>query len=306
MNEPVVPSVNQEAVAAPTTAGALLRQARQARGLHIAALANSIKVTPQKLELLETDRHDELPGNAFTRALAQTVCRFLKIDSTPVMALLPPPPGQGLDRMMHGLNEPFHSHPGRRAPKDLQFLKNPAVLGAILLLVAILGISLLPKNWFGSHLPDATVRVDGAAAPAVVTQTISPTMPPAGEAATLDPGIPLGTATSSIDAPPDSAIRIPDSAVVVPPVIEPPALAASEPDILRFSATATSWVQVTDRQGGSLLSRRLKAGESLAIEGTPPLRLKINNASAVRVSFKGRPVDLGPITSRGVARVELK
>ena len=53
----------------------MLRAARQARGLHIAALAASIKVTQRKLEALEADRYDELPDMTFTRALAKTVCR---------------------------------------------------------------------------------------------------------------------------------------------------------------------------------------------------------------------------------------
>ena len=43
------------------SAGALLREAREAQGLHIAALAASIKVAAAKLEALEADRFDELP-----------------------------------------------------------------------------------------------------------------------------------------------------------------------------------------------------------------------------------------------------
>ena len=80
------------------TAGRLLREARQAQGLHIAALASAIKVAPRKLELLEADRLDELPDATFTRALAQTVCRSLKIDAAPILALLPPPSGHRLEQ----------------------------------------------------------------------------------------------------------------------------------------------------------------------------------------------------------------
>ena len=83
--------------ASPTTAGGLLRAARQAQGLHIAALAASIKVPQRKLESLEADRYGELPDMTFTRALAKTVCRSLKIDATPVLALLPQLGDQGLD-----------------------------------------------------------------------------------------------------------------------------------------------------------------------------------------------------------------
>ena len=57
--------------AAPT-AGALIRAERERRGVRIENLAATLKVSPGKLEALEADRHDELPGPAFTRALAQT------------------------------------------------------------------------------------------------------------------------------------------------------------------------------------------------------------------------------------------
>ena len=76
----------------PTTAGGLLRAAREKQGLHIAALAAAIKVAPRKLDALENDRHDELPDATFVRALAQTVCRTLKIDPRPVLHMLPTPP----------------------------------------------------------------------------------------------------------------------------------------------------------------------------------------------------------------------
>ena len=41
---------------AATTAGAMLRQARQAQGMHIAMLAAATKVPQRKLEALEADR----------------------------------------------------------------------------------------------------------------------------------------------------------------------------------------------------------------------------------------------------------
>ena len=109
-------SDTQPLQSAATTAGALLRQARQAQGLHIAALAAAIKVTPRKLELLEADRYDELPDATFTRALAQTVCRTLKIDVAPVLALLPQAGAIALMPGKGGLNAPFHERPGRDEP----------------------------------------------------------------------------------------------------------------------------------------------------------------------------------------------
>ncbi|HYE38489.1 MAG TPA: helix-turn-helix transcriptional regulator, partial [Ramlibacter sp.] len=51
------------------TAGALLRDAREAAGLHVATLAANLKVPVRKLEALEEDRYDLLPDAVFVRAL---------------------------------------------------------------------------------------------------------------------------------------------------------------------------------------------------------------------------------------------
>lgn len=78
-------------VAAPqVTAGELLRQAREAAGLHVAALAVSMKVPVKKLEALEADRLDLLPDAVFVRALASSVCRTLKIDRSTSRRVLSP------------------------------------------------------------------------------------------------------------------------------------------------------------------------------------------------------------------------
>ena len=114
MSEPA----NAPTAAATPSAGRLLREARERQGLHIAALAASIKVTPKKLELLEADRFDALPDTTFTRALAQTVCRALKIDSAPVLALLPPPLHHRLDHVSQGLNAPFRERPGALVQRE--------------------------------------------------------------------------------------------------------------------------------------------------------------------------------------------
>ena len=107
------------------TAGGMLRQARQAQGLHIAALAAAIKVAPRKLEMLEADRFDELPDATFARVLAQTVCRTLKIDAEPVLARLPLPPQMNrLEHVTRGLNEPFRDRSGR--VEGLPFSNRPA------------------------------------------------------------------------------------------------------------------------------------------------------------------------------------
>ena len=72
-----------------TSAGALLRQYREAQGFNLEVLAHALRVAPAKLEALEANHLDALPDAMFARALALAVCRQLKVDAAPVLALLP-------------------------------------------------------------------------------------------------------------------------------------------------------------------------------------------------------------------------
>jgi cytoskeleton protein RodZ len=195
------------------SAGALLRQARMAKGLHIAAVATAIKVAPQKLELLEGDRIAELPGDAFARALAQTVCRYLQIDAAPIMAVLPAAPVHSLDRMGRGLNQPFHDGPAPRDTPAAQLLKNPVLLSALALVVAAVLVYALPKEWFSERL-QRTMR--SAPESGVVVQSL----PLPGAQTADDVGTVMGvgsTASAALAAP-----MAEPSAPPAPPASPPP------------------------------------------------------------------------------------
>lgn len=272
-----------EAVAGPATAGALLRAARERQGLHIAALAASIKVTPRKLEALEADRYDELPDLAFTRALAQSVCRALKIEAEPVLALLPKPAGVGrLEQVASGLQTPFHERSGRGADGEGLLLSRPAVWAPLLVLLAALVLYLLPTSVF-----------DPAPEPAPAAVTPPPAAEPSAEAASAAaPAAPVVETVHSAPAEEEAAS-------------EPARDAAPVASLLTLRAREPSWVEVRDAQGAVLLSRTLQAGETVGVDGALPLRATIGNAAGVSAAFRGEPLDLAPRTRDNVARLEL-
>jgi len=169
---------------AATSAGRLLREARERQGLHIAALAASIKVTQKKLELLEADRFDALPDATFTRALAQTVCRALKIDPTAVLGLLPPPAGYRLEQLGEGLNAPFRERPGVLVQRDTpSFALGWVFWLTTLILIASAVLYFLPSGWLGkagwrtlgAPAPPASAPAGAARAPS--TDSASPVSP---------------------------------------------------------------------------------------------------------------------------------
>lgn len=278
------------------TAGGLLRQARQAQGLHIAALAAAIKVAPRKLELLESDRLDELPDATFTRALAQTVCRTLKIDATPVLALLPPPRGHRLEQINVGLNAPFRERPGRLDPSDWESLMRPSVWGPALVLLAAAGLYFAPAGLF--KMPDITLPQLGANTPAAAPQEAA--APAAAEAAAEAAAV----SASAVPAAVETVFSAPDSALGAASSADP--AAAPVAGALQLRTSAECWVEVLDGRWQPLLSRLVQPGETIGLEGARPFRVKIGNAAVTQVVFLGKAIELAPFTRENVAKLELK
>jgi cytoskeletal protein RodZ len=102
-----------------------MRSAREKAGLHLAVLSVNLKVSIKQLEALEADQFQYLPEPVFARALAAKVCRFLKIDSDPVLALMPQmtnglKPLQIIEsdnrssNRLHRMDQPSGTHPKGR------------------------------------------------------------------------------------------------------------------------------------------------------------------------------------------------
>jgi len=290
------------------SAGAQLRAARERQGLHIAALAAAIKVTQRKLEALEADRYDELPDATFTRALAQTVCRTLKIDAAPVLAELPQLPSLALDLKGGRINTPFRERPGREDPGLRISAVRPLVwAGALLALGAVVlygwpagyGLSLLQR-----------VRPAVAAAPASAPEPVMPSAPSASEPvmamepAASAPGLAAQPAAGDTTSPVAAAVAPPTPVPAAAPPGAAPVAAGS--GLVQVRSMSSSWVQARDAKGQVLLSRTVVAGEAVGLDGALPIRLTIGNANAAQLNFRGQPVDLKPSTRDNVARLELQ
>ncbi|MEY2618014.1 MAG: hypothetical protein RL522_1016 [Pseudomonadota bacterium] len=206
-------SETAETVPEPLGGGALLRQAREQAGVHVAALAVALKVPVRQLEALEQDRLDLLPDHTFARALAGSVCRQLKADPTPILAALP----QGSPRPVSvspGLNEPFRPPGAAGAMGWRERLWRPPVLAALALLLAALTLIFLP----GQDSPDAPAA-PGSTRPQAEQPTVA--APPALGASqnmvveqvtpNLVPSVPALPAASaaSVPAPPSPPLAAP-------------------------------------------------------------------------------------------------
>jgi len=283
---------------AARTAGSILREARQAQGVHIAALAATIKVAQRKLEALEADRLEELPDATFTRALAQTVCRALKIDPVPVLALLPQPAGHRLEHVAEGLKEPFRERAGPSEPGDwLAALSSPAVWGVLAIIVLTAVVWLMPQHWLSTLRSASGMSAPAPDASATMSSTVVPTVtspePAASAPAAVAPATHVAEPAAPLASPPSVAASGGSTA---------PSPAAT----LRLRTIAPSWIEVHDARARVLVARLVEAGEALDIDGATPLRVKIGNARGTELVFRGQALDLTPSTRDNVARLELR
>ena len=272
------------------SAGAMLRAAREGRGLHIAALAAAIKVSPRKLEALEADRHGDLPDMTFTRALAQTVCRALKVDAEPVLASLPQAGDTlRLSQVGAGLNAPFREASGSRDPRDYTLLRRPMFWATLVVLLGALALALVPERWMSWRAASGSISKPSQVAPAAVVAAADP--------------VPTAAIAASVPVAPQ--IETVHSAPL--PVMDAAAAALTAPaGLLVIRTSAESWVEVQDGRGQTLLSRTVQAGEAVGLDGMLPLRVAIGNAAVTQITFRGQAVDMAASTRDNVARLQLR
>jgi len=214
----------------------------------------------------------------------------------------------------------------------------------ILFLLALLGLAAyLFVNWWlprsqgpidepSVSLPFAIESQIGAepasgATGSIVAPVVPSPVAPTAETpvAVTPPSAPETTAPASGTVPavvvgessqPNTA-RSPTGPFVVPgmtPAAAPAAEAeppspAPEPvpdNVVGFTVSAASWVEVRDADGNVALSATLQPGETRELQVSPPARIVIGNANGVTLSWQGQPVDLASHQRGNVARLTLE
>ena len=337
MTEVVVQSADQQTSNVATRqqaqggAGQLLRAAREQQQLSLQAVASTLKVPVYKLQALEEDHWDVLTDSVFTRSLALSVCRLLQIPPEPVLAGLPKHEAAKLASNPEGINAPFKE-------KSLRSLMSPsqdsgasnAIKVAAALLIAVaggVGLYVVPQWQTGQATDvDAVTAEEGSAqeplfmpnppaereAPATEQPAAAKADAPSAEAAVAvktptSAAEDKGSVTDAAAVAAAASPAVPAALPVAEPVAAKPAAAASNRHVLRFVASAESWVQVRDAQQQVVMEKILKAGD--VFEEAPtgrPLQVVVGNAGATKLEIDGTAFDLAAVAKNNVARFEVK
>jgi cytoskeleton protein RodZ len=302
------------------TAGDLLGAARLASGLSIDAVAQQLKLAPRQVRALEEDDYSHLPGRTFVRGFIRSYARLVRLDPDEVLGALATgsaapsleaPTLQSTAQTMGELPTTEHSKAGWTR------WAIPLVLAAVVIAAAVYEWA-RPAGMAHPATPMAVAPDKPAATTTSPDKASTPLANPfAAGAPSAEPSPPPGAAQPlATDPPPATGAAAPAAATTssTPSSTTPAnAGAASSAAVAAPLAGETialafkdySWTEVRDRDGRVILSGMNRGGTSQSVSGAPPLELVIGNASDVRVTYRGTPVDLAPHTRQNVARFKL-
>ncbi len=301
------------AEAQPVSVGTVLREARERQGLSVDEVVSRIKFAPRQIAALEADDFAQLPEIAFVRGFVRSYARLLQLDSAPLLAALPHAPAQTV------LAAAENALPEVPFPTDYSSRKPNIIWLAAALVVAVALALFMLLNGSGSNAPSPPVE------PQVKVETLELT-----SVEVLPDSAVLPVSPSGVSAVPAQASVTPASSVAA--VISPEVKASVElsapslridhsavqamqkkPEAVPGSAGAIrmtfdddSWVEVTDKDGKILLSQINPRGSEQNLDGKAPFSLVIGRATAVRLYYKGKQIDLVPHTKISTARVTLE
>jgi cytoskeleton protein RodZ len=271
--------------------GARLLAARERRGWSINEVAARVRLSVKQVSALERAALDELPEPVYVRGFLRTYAREVGLDPAPLL--------DDLSAMVDGapaqpVGSPRAPSPVLQAAAREHYVRPVVLGGAMLLLVALAVIGTLTLR------KPTPVAAPAPAAPA-------PAAKPADQAAAA----PAQPATTPTEAPPQEPPPANVSAPIAAAndggattVTAPPASAATA--AIRLSFAEVAWVEIVDASGKRLLSQNNPAGTEVQLDGKAPFQVLIGNASGTRLEYRGKPVELGPMTGRdNVARVKL-
>lgn len=317
--------------------GETLRQARESRNWSLPDVALRLNLTVASLSHVEAGEFDKLPGNTFARGYIRAYAKLLDLDQAALVSQFDQTTGtDGKGSAVHALG---------RIEEPVRLSHNILRIVSLLLLVVLVGGGFVwwqdqtssrgkdqgslalehvevesadgttqihpldepeeaPKPVQEAPLPLNTApSTETATAPATAATPTAPAAtthgtatPPAAPAHAPQPVAP-SVATAPTGTAPATAPNVGEAA----PVVEVPAGNGQ----LKLQFVADCWTQVTDGGGKVLLSGLKRKGDSVDVNGKPPLTVRLGYARGAQVTYNGQAVDVAPFTSGETARLKL-
>ncbi|UYG07313.1 RodZ domain-containing protein [Halomonas sp. M4R1S46] len=316
-------SQEPDAFAPQASPGELLRREREAMELSREEVAEALNLRPAVIDGLERDSYEEVPIVTYRRGYLRSYANLLGIDADQVLAAYQARFGSDdTERKVtpvHVVNKP----PSRLGAWMFR-------LATLVVIAGLVGLTLMWWQSRGGSQPptpgdnapvavdsldgttttitqgggeaadepdpaaatsapeaddDATASEEAPAAEAASTEA-APTA--AGDAAPSSPAADAGEAAGAAAVPDDEATAATPEAEAAPADEAP----APDAGVLRLTFNEQSWTEIFDATNQRVFVGLQEPGTTARVEGEPPFRLTVGNATGVELVWRGESVDL--------------
>ncbi|MDW7748380.1 RodZ domain-containing protein [Halomonas sp.] len=307
--------------------GEMLRREREAQGLDREEVAAALNLRPAVIQGLEGDSYEEVPVAAYRRGYLRSYAHLLGIDDRPVLEAYKA--RFGTQETEHRITPVQVTRPPSKLGAWLFRLVTVLVIAGLIGLTLMWwqsrGGSQPPAP--GDSGPVSVDSLDGST---TITEDDTGTEGDAGTDESLPPlpeeesdlglveDAPAVDLPGDAEAPVDAAAEAPaptedegaaddtasgddqaateaepGTAAETTPEAERPAEAtAADRRVLELTFNEQSWTEIFDASNERVFVGLQEPGTTARVEGEPPFRLTVGNATGVELVWQGEPVDL--------------
>ncbi|WP_136247993.1 RodZ domain-containing protein [Halomonas borealis] len=327
------PYSEPDAAASQASPGELLRRQRDALALSRGEVAEALNLRLAVIDGLEHDHYEEVPIATYRRGYLRSYASLLGLDPEQVLAAYQARHG-GNDAEtrvtpVHVVNKP----PSRLGAWLFR-------LATVLVIAGLIGLTLMWWQSRGGSQPptpgdnapvavdslDGTTITEGGDATSdelddstgdwtreVATTSADEAAPAETEAGSVEddaegdtpaaPSEPADEATPDTDSDASSDA---ESVAVAEDGDDAAAETAGDPRVLELTFDESSWTEIFDANDQRVFVGLQEADTTARVEGEPPFRLTVGNATGVALTWQGESVDLASHTgANNVARFTL-
>lgn len=268
------------------TAGELLLRQREALGVPLSDAARALNLRPAVVEGLEQDNYAEIPVTAYRRGYLRAYAKYLGMDDRLVLDAYQARNG---------------STDTERKVAPVSVTRPPSKVGAwlfklvtLLVIVALIAVTVMwwqsrggsePPSMGASPSVEEEEALNASPEPAVVVAphlTEESTTPTTAEVTEEAMRVAVLIAEGSVAPTSDTSDE-------EPAVAEVP---AASPNTLELTFNEQSWTEIFDASNQRVFVGLQTPGTTASVEGEPPFRLTIGNATGVELRYQGEVIDL--------------
>ena len=281
------------AAEAVQSVGQLLQEGRLSRGLRVEDVAQHLRLSVRQIVALEEGDYGKLSGGTYLRGFVRNYAKLVRIDSAPLLLLLPPP------QIIAPLAEKI---PFQESQKSVW--RRLIVVGVSVAALLLLVYEIYQGNETAQQpVARATVAPEIKVEP--VAEQLESELPNLSLSSDLAPE-PVLQEVAVVEQV-TSNLSAQQREKIVPVVAAPDQVSKGE-GVLRFTFAGESLVEINDGAGKTILSQLNPPDSQLVIRDKAPFYVVIGNAANVKLVYNNKLINLVQHTNTkgGVASLSLE